>query len=159
MARRVMNENESSIGGKEMAVRKAKAEWKGNLREGQGTMRVGSGAFEGKYSYSSRFEEGTGTNPEELVGAAEAGCFSMALSAELSKAGFTPNRIQTQAEVTLEQVNNQPTISRIHLNTEANVPGIDNNKFQEIAEGARKGCPVSRALTGVNITLNAKLVT
>jgi osmotically inducible protein OsmC len=145
-------------GGIEMAIRKAQAEWKGNLREGQGTMRLDNGAYEGKYSYSSRFEDGTGTNPEEMIGAAEAGCFSMALSADLSKAGFKPNRIQTQAEVTLEQVNNQPTISQIHLMTEANVPGIDNNQFQQIAEGAKKGCPVSRALTGVNITLTAKLI-
>src|SRR5512146_1968458 len=112
-------------------------------------MRLGSGAFEGNYSFSSRFEEGTGTNPEELIGAAEAGCYSMALSADLERAGFPPDRVQTQAEVTFEQVNEKPTISRIHLITEARVPGIDEKKFQEIAEGAREGCPVSRAITAV----------
>ncbi len=141
-----------------MATRNAEARWTGNLRDGQGTMRLGSGAFEGAYSYQSRFEEGTGTNPEELVGAAEAGCFSMALSAELGRAGYTPDWIQTRAQVTFQPVNNQPTISQIHLITEARVPSIEDKTFQEIAAGARQNCPVSRALKAVNITLDAKLV-
>jgi osmotically inducible protein OsmC len=121
-------------------------------------MRLGSGAYEGEYSFASRFEEGVGTNPEELIGAAHAGCFSMAFGGDLVKAGYTPTRIQTRAEVHLERVNERPTITRIHLDTEGEVPGIDQDTFQQIAEGAKKGCPVSRALGGVEISLNARLV-
>jgi osmotically inducible protein OsmC len=141
-----------------MAIRTAEAVWEGNLREGEGVMRFGSGAFEGKYSYSSRFEEGPGTNPEELIGAAHAGCFSMAFSADLADAGYTPTRVRTRADVTLEKVDGKSTISRIYLDSEAEVPGIDEQTFQAIAEGAKKGCPVSRALGGVDIQLNARLV-
>ena len=141
-----------------MAVRTAEAIWEGTLKEGRGTMKIGSGAFEGNYSFSSRFEEGAGTNPEELIGAAEAGCFSMALGAELEKAGFPANRIQTSASVTLEKVDGNNRITNIHLNTEANVLEISEEKFQEIAEAAKQGCPVSNALTGVNITLEARLI-
>jgi len=140
-----------------MAVRSAEAEWKGNLREGAGKMKLGSGAYEGAYSFASRFEEGKGTNPEELIAAAHAGCFSMALSAGLGKAGFTPTRVHTTARVHLEKVGEGFGITRIELTTEAQVPGIDNKAFQEQAEGAKKGCPVSKALAGAQISLTATL--
>lgn len=141
-----------------MAIRSSEAEWRGNLREGQGTMKLGSGAFEGRYSFVSRFESGSGTNPEELIGAAHAGCFSMALSAGLSKAGFTPTRVHTKAKVHLEPVEGGFGITRIELETEAQVPGIDAATFQQQAEGAKKNCPVSKALAGTQIALTAKLV-
>jgi osmotically inducible protein OsmC len=141
-----------------MATRTAKAQWDGTLKEGKGTMSLGSGAFQGAYSFASRFEQGTGTNPEELIGAAHAGCFSMALSAALGKAGFTPRRISTTASVYLEPVEGGFGITHIDLKTEGDVPGIDNAKFQEIADGAKKGCPVSKALAGTKINLDAKLV-
>ena len=141
-----------------MAVRTSEAEWKGNLREGHGTMKLGSGAYEGSYSFASRFESGKGTNPEELIAAAHAGCYSMALSAGLSKAGFTPTRIHTTASVHLEPVEGGFGITRIELHTEAQIPGINNDTFQQQAEGAKKGCPVSKALAGTQITLDAKLV-
>lgn len=141
-----------------MAVRKAEAVWNGNLQEGKGTVKLGSGAFEGAYSYASRFQEGTGTNPEELIGAAHAGCFSMFLSAVLSKAGFVPQQIHTVASVHLEQVEGAPWITKIHLNCEANVPGVDQQTFSEQVEASKKGCPVSKALTGVEISVDAKLV-
>lgn len=140
-----------------MAVRKAEAIWHGALQDGKGTMKLGSGAFEGQYSFSSRFEEGTGTNPEELIGAAHAGCFSMALSGRLGRAGFTPNSIQTTARVHLDKVGEGFKITRIHLETEADVPGIESQVFQENAEAAKAGCPVSQALAGVEITLDARL--
>jgi lipoyl-dependent peroxiredoxin len=141
-----------------MAVRTAKAVWNGDLQKGNGTMALGSGAFEGQYSFSSRFEEGTGTNPEELIGAAHAGCFSMALAATLGRNGFNPNRVQTEARVHLIKNDAGFTISAIDLVTEAEIPGIEHDKFQELAETAKQTCPVSRALTGVEIKLNAKLV-
>ena len=141
-----------------MAIRSSEAEWKGNLREGQGTMKLGSGAFEGRYSFVSRFESGPGTNPEELIAAAHAGCFSMALSAGLSKAGFSPTRVHTAAKVHLESVEGGFGITRIEIVTEAQVPGIDAATFQQQAEGAKKNCPVSKALAGTQISLTAKLV-
>lgn len=141
-----------------MAVRKSEAEWKGDLLKGQGTIKLGSGAFEGSYSFPSRFESGQGTNPEELIAAAHAGCFSMALSAGLGKAGFTPTRIHTIATVHLEKVGEGFAITRIELDSEAQIPGIDDKTFQEQAEGAKKGCPVSKALAGPQISLKAKLV-
>jgi len=141
-----------------MAIRTANAAWEGTLKEGKGTMRFGSGAFEGAYSFASRFEEGTGTNPEELIGAAHAGCFSMAFSAGLTNAGFPPTRIRTEAKVHLTRDDSGPRISTIELDSQAEVPGIDEAKFQEIAEGTKNGCPVSKALTGVEIKLNARLV-
>lgn len=141
-----------------MAVRKSEAEWKGDLLKGQGTMKLGSGAFEGSYSFPSRFESGKGTNPEELIGAAHAGCFSMALSGGLGKAGFTPTRIHTTATVHLEKVGEGFAITRIELESEAQIPGIDDKTFQEQAEAAKKGCPVSKALAGPQISLKAKLV-
>ena len=141
-----------------MAIRKAEAVWEGNLREGKGRVKLGSGAFEGTYSYISRFEEGTGTNPEELIGAAHAGCFSMALSADLAGGGYTPKRVHTTAQVYFERVEGKATITRIHLETQAEIPGIDEKTFLEYAEGAKKGCTVSRALASVEITLNARLI-
>lgn len=141
-----------------MAIRKAEAVWQGSLQDGTGKMRFGGGAFEGNFSFRSRFEEGPGTNPEELIGAAEAGCFSMALSADLGRAGFKPRRVQTKAQVYLDKVEGKFTITRIHLDTEAEVPEIDEETFLKTAEGTRTGCPVARALKGVEITLNAKLV-
>ncbi len=138
-----------------MAVRRSSAEWKGTLKEGAGTMRLGSGAYEGPFTFASRFESGPGTNPEELIGAAHAGCFSMFLSALLTKAGFTPTRISTTATVHLGE---GPAITLIELDTEAAVPGLTDADFQTHAEAAKKGCPVSKALAGPEITLRAKLV-
>jgi osmotically inducible protein OsmC len=141
-----------------MATRQANAEWKGSLKEGSGEMALGSGSYTGPYSFVSRFENGSGTNPEELIGAAHAGCFSMALAAALGRAGITPKSIRTTAKVHLGTSDAGPTITRIDLETEGEVPGIDQATFQEHAEGARKGCVVSRALGGVkDITLNATL--
>jgi len=141
-----------------MAIRNAEAVWEGNLKQGNGSVKLGSGAFEGAYSFASRFEEGTGTNPEELIGAAHAGCFSMALSADLEKAGYAPQRVHTKARVHLEMVDGKQTITKIHLDTEVEVPGISEKDFLAQAEGSKKGCPVSRALAGVEILLNARLV-
>lgn len=121
-------------------------------------MKLGSGTYEGPYSFSSRFEEGTGTNPEELIGAAEAGCFSMALSSNLEKAGHPAKRISTKATVKLEMVDGGPRITTIDLECEAEVPGIDSAKFQEQAELTKKKCPVSVALSATPINLKAKLV-
>ena len=141
-----------------MATRIGSAVWDGTLKQGKGTVKLGSGAFEGQYSFSSRFEEGTGTNPEELIGAAEAGCYSMALSANLEKAGHPAKRISTTAKVTIEPVGGGPKITSIELNTEADVPGIDEAKFREQAEMTKKTCPVSVALAGTEIKLSAKLL-
>ncbi len=141
-----------------MAARKAEAVWEGGLMDGKGRMKLGSGAFEGSYSFRTRFEEEKGTNPEELIGAAHAGCFSMALSAGLNKAGYKPKTIRTTATVHLEKVGEGFSITRIELNTTASVPGIDAAAFQEQAEMAKKGCPVSKALAGSQILLNAKLI-
>jgi osmotically inducible protein OsmC len=141
-----------------MPVRSAKAQWEGNLPEGRGKMAFGSGAFEGAYSFSSRFEEGKGTNPEELIAAAHAGCFSMAFSNQLAKAGFTPKRVSTTAKVHLVKGEAGFGIPTIELETEGEVPGIDNAKFQELADAAKKGCPVSKLLTGAEIKLAAKLL-
>lgn len=140
-----------------MAVRKADAEWNGTLREGSGTMRLGSGAFEGSYSFGSRFEDGQGTNPEELIGAAHAGCFSMALAVSLQRGGHTPEQVRTGADVHIEKVGEGFGITRIHLTTVGRVPGLDETTFQEFAEKARANCVVSKALAGVDITLDAKL--
>src|SRR3954453_18219945 len=117
-----------------MATRTSSAVWEGNLKEGKGTMKVGRAGYEGPYSFASRFENGTGTNPEELIGAAEAGCFSMALSANLSKAGHPPKRINTTAKVNPGQVGAGFKITSIDLETEAEVPGIDQARFKELAE-------------------------
>jgi osmotically inducible protein OsmC len=140
-----------------MPARTATARWQGGLRDGNGTMRLGSGAFEGQYSFSSRFEEGTGTNPEELIGAAHAGCFSMALSAGLEGAGYPPTSVETTAKVHLVPADGGFRISRIDLTTAADVPGIEPSAFQEAAETAKANCPVSKALAGVDIQLEASL--
>jgi lipoyl-dependent peroxiredoxin len=140
-----------------MPTRTASARWNGSLREGSGTMRFGGGAFEGAYSFRSRFEEGEGTNPEELIGAAHAGCFSMALSASLSQAGHEPASVATDAAVHFEQVDGAPTVTRSELSTHAKVPGIDPDEFDRIAEDAKRNCAVSRALAGVKISLEAEL--
>ena len=141
-----------------MPVRNADAQWEGTLQAGKGTMRFGSGAFEGQYSFASRFEDGTGTNPEELIAAAHAGCFSMALSGGLSRAGHPPNRVHTTAKVHLDKGDAGFKISTIELDPEAEVPGIDDAGFQEAAAAAKTGCPVSQALAAVDIKLNARLV-
>jgi osmotically inducible protein OsmC len=125
---------------------------------GEGTMRFGSGAFEGKYSFASRFEDGPGTNPEELIGAAHAGCFSMAFAGNLQRAGHEPQSVETSARVHIDKSGDGFTITRIELDTTASVPGIDEGEFQQIATASKDGCPVSRALAGVGeITLDAKL--
>jgi osmotically inducible protein OsmC len=141
-----------------MPVRKAEAVWEGNLLKGKGKMKLGSGAFEGSYSFSSRFENGLGTNPEELIGAAHAGCFSMALSLFIEKAGYAPERIHTSAKVHIDKIGDGFKITSIELETEAKIPGIDEKTFLEQAEATKRGCPVSQALTGTNIVLKAKLV-
>ncbi|MBW3554757.1 MAG: OsmC family protein [Gemmatimonadetes bacterium] len=140
-----------------MAVRSADARWNGKLKDGNGTMRMGGGGWEGPYSFASRFEEGQGTNPEELIAAAHAGCFSMALSGELGKAGHDPKSVATTAKVHLNKSDAGFSITRIHLETQAEVPGLDAGEFQKLAEAAKKGCPVSRALQAVEITLDATL--
>ncbi len=141
-----------------MPVRKATATWNGTLKEGNGKMALGSGAWEGPFSFGTRFEEQPGTNPEELVGAAHAGCFSMAFSGDLGRAGYTPESIQTTADVHLDKTDSGFRVTRIHLTMEATVPGISEDEFQRIAEGAKKGCPISNLLTGAEITLDATLV-
>jgi len=140
-----------------MLVRKSTAVWEGGLKNGKGTMKVGAGAYEGRYSFASRFEQGPGTNPEELIGAAHAGCFSMALSLALEQAGFKPERIETTARVSVDKFPEGFKITTIELETEGRVPGIDETTFKEKAEAAKKGCPVSMALTGVEIKLRSRL--
>lgn len=140
-----------------MAARKANAQWQGDLKSGKGKMAFGSGAFEGQYSFSSRFEEGAGTNPEELIAAAHAGCFSMALSNILAEAGHTPESVKTEATVHLEMTDDGPAISRIDLVCQASVPGIGEDEFQEHAEAAKSGCPVSKVLAAAEIRLEATL--
>lgn len=139
--------------------RKASAEWHGDLKTGRGTISTASGLLKGaSYSFGTRFENGSGTNPEELIGVAHAGCYSMALSAELGKAGFTPDSVATTATVTLDNVAPAGwTVTRIHLETTAKVPGISAEKFNEIANGAKAGCPISRLLKAAEITLAARL--
>jgi len=141
-----------------MAKRKASARWDGSLTEGNGTMRLATGAYEGPYSFQSRFEEGEGTNPEELIAAAHAGCFSMALSGELGRAGHVAENIETEATVHIEKVGEGFGITRIELRTRARVPGVDDDEFQERAQAAKEGCPVSQALGAVDsIELEAEL--
>ena len=142
-----------------MATREATAQWQGSLKEGSGRMRLGSGMFEGPYSFVSRFESGAGTNPEELIGAAHAGCFSMALSADLASSGHPPTKVSTTAKVHLGATDAGPAITRIDLETEGQVPGLTAQEFAERAEKAKKTCIISRALAGVaTITLKATLV-
>jgi osmotically inducible protein OsmC len=138
-----------------MPIRTASAVWNGTLKEGNGRMKLGSGAFEGAYSFASRFEQGPGTNPEELVGAAHAGCFSMFLAALLTDAGYTPLQVRTSAKVHLGE---GPRITLIELDTEAEVPGLDEKTFLENVDNSKKNCPVSMALSGPEIRVTARLV-
>jgi osmotically inducible protein OsmC len=139
--------------------RSSSAIWHGGLKDGNGTITTGSGVMtEQSYTFVSRFESGKGTNPEELIAAAHAACFSMAFSAELEKAGHKGDQVATTATVVLEFVDGKPTVTTIHLKTEAKVPGIDEATFQEIAAGAKAGCPISRLLAAAKIDLDAKLV-
>ncbi|MEO6487723.1 MAG: OsmC family protein [Thermoanaerobaculia bacterium] len=141
-----------------MPVRKGEAEWKGTLREGSGQVKVESGAFTAPYSFVSRFESGKGTNPEELIAAAHAGCFSMALTGAITKSGHTPKRVHTTAAVKIDRVGEGFEITHITLECEAEVPGLAENLFQAEARAAKDGCPVSKALKGVEISLKATLV-
>jgi lipoyl-dependent peroxiredoxin len=140
-----------------MPTRTADAEWTGDLPSGAGHMRLGSGAFDGPFDFRSRMQDGGGTNPEELIGAAHAGCFSMAFAAALGGAGFTPERIATNAKVHFNKGDAGWSIDRIELTTRAAVPGISDADFQRIAGEAKSGCPVSKALAGVEIVLDAAL--
>jgi lipoyl-dependent peroxiredoxin len=143
-----------------MATRNGSAEWRGDLKGGAGELTVGDGVFKGSYSFSSRFEEGEGTNPEELIAAAHAACFSMALSGILAEHGHAPDWVRTTTRVHLRQADAGPTIQQIDLETEGRVPGIDQEHFAEHAEEAKRGCAVSRALAGVEqINLTATLAT
>ncbi len=141
-----------------MVIRKAQASWEGDLEKGQGKMVLGAGGLEVPYGFGSRFEDGTGGNPEGLIGAAHAGCFSMALAHELGEAGHPPSHVATIAKVHLEKSGDGFAIPKIELETEADVPGVDEETFQRIAQAAKQGCPVSKVLSGADITLNAKLV-
>ena len=141
-----------------MPVRKADAEWTGSLKEGSGKVKLGSGAFEGSYSFGSRFENAKGTNPEELLGAAHAGCFSMALAAGLGRAGFQPKRVHTTATVHIDKVGAAFEITKIELDCEAEVPNIDENMFHAEVSAAKDGCPLSKALKATPIEMRARLV-
>ena len=143
--------------GTRMPVRRASAEWKGDLATGTGTVLTESGAVQGHYSFPSRFESGEGTNPEELIGAAHAACFSMAFSHGLAEAGYTPESVRTEASVHLTKGDAGFAVSRIDLDCVAQVPGIDEGTFQDQAQAAKKGCPISGALAAVDIHLNARL--
>jgi osmotically inducible protein OsmC len=142
-----------------MAIRKAEALWNGTLKEGSGNMKVSSGLFDVPFSFSTRFEEEPGTNPEELIGAALAGCFSMFLSAQLTEAGFPPTRIHTRSDVHLGRDDVGPLIEKLVLITEADVPGVDQAKFDELVAVSKKNCPISRALAAVKeLEVRASLV-
>jgi osmotically inducible protein OsmC len=140
-----------------MVVRASTAKWHGRVQDGKGTVSLGSGAFEGPYSFGSRFEEEAGTNPEELLAAAHAGCFTMALSLLLTKAGYTPGQIETEAKVHIDRIGDGFAITRIELVTEAEVPGLDAPAFSVHSQAAKRDCPVSKALAGVDISLTASL--
>ncbi|GAB3866495.1 OsmC family protein [Dactylosporangium cerinum] len=141
-----------------MPTRTSSARWEGDLKSGAGTVSTGSGSFQGSYSFPSRFESGEGTNPEELIAAAHAACFSMAFSNGLAKAGFTPTSVETTAAVQFGPVEGGFAITRIDLTSRGDVPGIDAGEFDKIAAEAKAGCPISKALAAVEITLDAKLV-
>lgn len=141
-----------------MPVRKANAQWQGDLKSGKGNMALESGAYEGQFSYNTRFEDGNGTNPEELIGAAHAGCFSMQFSAMLAADGHTPDSIRTEAKVHFS-LDDTPTISRIELVCHGKVPGIDEDTFRQTADKAKDACPVSRLYQGADISLTATLDT
>lgn len=139
-------------------VRKASAVWKGSLKEGKGTISSDSGVLSNTpYSFSTRFENAKGTNPEELIAAAHAGCFTMALSAQLGSAGITPESLETTASLTLDKLDAGWTITKVHLDVTARIPGVDKAAFDKAAESAKAGCPVSRLLKA-EITMTARLV-
>jgi osmotically inducible protein OsmC len=139
--------------------RTAVAVWRGGLKDGRGTISTQSGVLrDSQYSFSTRFENGIGTNPEELIAAAHAGCFTMALSAQLDGFGNKPDEINTNAVVTMEKTEDGPTVTKIHLTTRARVPGIERERFDELAKKAKEGCPISRLLKAAEITLDAQLV-
>jgi len=139
--------------------RTASAIWHGSLKEGKGTISTQSGVLKDtQYSFHTRFENGAGTNPEELIAAAHAGCFTMALSAQLTSAEHTPDELSTEAKVTMETTEDGPTITKIHLTTRAKVPNMEKEKFDELAKKAKEGCPISRLLKAAEITLDAQLV-
>ena len=141
-----------------MATRNGSAEWRGDLQSGSGSLKVGDGVFEGSYSFASRFEEGEGTNPEELIAAAHAACFAMAFSNILAENGHAPESVDARARAVLKEVDGAPTIARIELTAEGSVPGIDEGEYQRLAEQAKRDCPVSRALASVpEIEMNARL--
>jgi osmotically inducible protein OsmC len=141
-----------------MPIRTATAHWDGNLTEGSGTIKTGKGGYQGNYSFKSRFEEGEGTNPEELIAAAHSGCFSMAFSKGLADAGYTDTSVETVAKLHFDKTDAGFSVTRIDLETTGTVPGIDEGTFQKIAEGAKENCPISRLLApGTEITLTAKL--
>jgi osmotically inducible protein OsmC len=138
-------------------IRKASAQWNGDLKGGKGIISTDSGLLkDAQYSFGTRFENGAGTNPEELIAAAHAGCFSMALSAELGKAGMSPESVETKASVKLDMLDAGPTVTEVHLDVTAHVPGVDREAFLKVAEAAKKGCPISRLLNAT-ITMDAKL--
>jgi osmotically inducible protein OsmC len=141
-----------------MAIRSAEAVWEGNLKDGKGNIKTQSGAYNGGYSFSSRFEDGAGTNPEELVAAAHAGCFSMAFAHGLSEAGHPPTRVHTTAKVHLQKDAGGFSIPKIDLVTEVEVPGIDDAKLKEEGDKAKKNCPLSKLLAAAEITLDLKRV-
>lgn len=141
-----------------MPVRNAQAQWQGSLRDGQGTFEVQSGAISGSYSFPTRFENAPGTNPEELIGAAHASCYSMALAGALGRAGHNPEHVHTRANVHLDKGDAGFKITKIELHTEAKVPGMSDDDFQKEAQAAKTGCPVSQALAAIDIELTAKLV-
>lgn len=140
-----------------MPTRTSSAEWQGDLKGGSGELAFGSGAYSGSYTYASRFEEGEGTNPEELLAAAHAGCFSMSLSNILAKDGTPPTSVRTEASVTLGTVDGAPKITKVVLRTVGEVPGVDDDTFQAKAEAAKVGCPVSKLFTGAEIEVEATL--
>ena len=140
-----------------MTTRNAHARWEGSIQEGKGQVDFGSGAFKAAYSFASRFEDGKGTNPEELLGAAHASCFAMALSLALGKSGFKPDYIDATAQVTVSPQDGGFKITRSHIVCEARVPGIDQTTFAQHAEAAKAGCPVSQALAGTEISLEVRL--
>jgi len=139
--------------------RSASAVWHGGLKDGKGRLSTQSGTLkEAQYSFSTRFENGVGTNPEELIAAAHAGCFTMALSAQLTDAKMVPDTLETSAVVTMEKTDDGPTVTKIHLTTRAKVPGAEKERFDELAKKAKEGCPISRLLKAAEITLDAQLV-
>jgi osmotically inducible protein OsmC len=141
-----------------MPTRSGSAVWRGDLQSGEGNLRVGDGVFEGAYTFKSRFEEGEGTNPEELIAAAHAACFAMAFANTLAGEGHTPESVEAHARVVLKEVDGAPTIARIELTADSKVPGIDDDEYQRLAEQAKRDCPVSRALAAVpEIELDATL--